>query len=157
MKNPIATTILFVCAAFAVFSGTALAGGGGPQDPAFDCYEPPPEPTAGSVINGSFTVSRIPPSIGVAARYVVHIVLKKVGEVHLYQLRLDTQNVALCNFTEEMIITNLKLTPCELGIGQDFGIDGYPVIFSLSIENQDLCGTNDAMIEGSLKIRVVPI
>ena len=138
--------------------GLSFAGGGGPQDPAAICVNDPPDPTDGPVINGSFTVSLVK-GIGstIPDRYILHLVLKKAGEIHLYQFRLDTLSTPLCDFTEEDIIFNLEKLACEWAIGYDFGIDGYPVIFSLTIDNQDMCGTDDAMIEGSVKIRVVPI
>ena len=158
MKNARIIYIPIVVFAFVLLSyGLSFAGGGEAQDPAEICEDDTPEPTEGPVINGSFTVSFVKGVGIIPDRFILHLVLKKKGEEHLYQFKLDTLNKPLCDFAEEEIIENLEKLPCEWGIGQDFGIDGYPVIFSLSIENQDMCGTDDAMIAGSVKIRVVPI
>ncbi len=133
------------------FSGFAYAGGD-PQDP-LDCSSPP-DPTSGPFIWGNFTVSQV--QIGFDSRSVVHITLRRYGEVHLYNFPGTLKD--LCNLDEIILLGDVAEWACEFGVGQDFEIDGFPVVKRLRIRQMELCGDpEDEMIRGTVLIRVVPL
>lgn len=136
------------------FSGFAYALFGGPQDP-IDCSNIPEPANRGPFIWGEFTVSQIPAClVGASERSVVHVTLRRFGEVHLYNILLD--QASLCTLDEDALMEVVAQWACKLHVGEDFGINGYPVVKNINIRQMELCGDPDEMIRGTILIRVVP-
>jgi len=136
------------------FSGVALGGGGGPEDPACDVL---PEPTSGRFIWGSFTVAMDTSTCSQewpeCAHFNVHVVLRRFGHVYLYSFPATLGTGDVCSYSASDFKTTFARVPCTLEVGQDFGLEGVPVIKSLRITRQDC---DDQMIKGRIVIRVVP-
>lgn len=136
------------------FYGLAFSGGGGPEDPGCQVL---PDPTSGPYIWGTFTASEDTDECsqsypGECAHINVHVELHRFCQVHLYSFPASTCD--LCESTASDFKTWFAGVPCTLGVGQDFGLDGVPVIKNLMITKSE-CSKN--MIKGIITIRVVPL
>ena len=138
------------------FSGVALSGGGGPEDPACGTL---PEPTRGPFIWGNFTVSLDSGSCSQefpdCAHYNVHVELRRFGKVHLYSFPATLGTGDLCGYTDSEWKTLFAAVPCTLEVAQDFGLEGVPVIKVLRTTLKEECADN--MVKGIIVIRVVPL
>lgn len=139
------------------FSGTTFAGGG-PEDP-FECPAAGeyPDPDAGKFLRGDYSIAR--DSAFIIAAYSVQFFLKKGDQTHLYAFSIPAGDVIdLCVLEADDLIANpdIEGIACALDVGSDFGLDGIPVIYDLTIEYQENCGTPGSLIRGRIVVRVVP-
>jgi hypothetical protein len=143
------------------FYGTAFSGGG-PEDPACPAgtdEDPLPEPTAGPYLYGTFTVARVVGLLGdFDTTYSVQITLRRKWKTHLFSFQSPLGEGNLCELDERELMEIFKRLPCQLGVGDAFGLEGIPVIKKLwiTVVESELCGGPGEMIRGWIWIRVVP-
>jgi hypothetical protein len=140
------------------FSGMAFAGGGGPEDP-FECPAAGeyPDPDAGKFLRGEYSIAR--DSALFVAAFNVQLFLRKGNETHLYAFTYPVGDVVdLCALEADDLIADpdIEGIACALGVGSDFGLDGIPVIYDLTVEYKENCGTPGSLIRGHIVVRVVP-
>jgi hypothetical protein len=154
---PLVLTFVFILGLYGV-----AAGGGG--EPGQGCPATMPPATSGPFLYGTFTVAQDKSEASLyseLAGYDLHIGLQYKLIKHLFSsfiLGLDQRG--LCGVEDSELETLYAKLPCVLGIGEAFGFDPaqyIPVIKDLHIIKQDFCGTTDAMIEGIVIIRLVPL
>lgn len=154
MKKKIMISCLLAWVAVFGFSGVAISGGGGPEDPACDNL---PEPTRGKYISGTFIASMDKSSCSqefqMCKHFNIQVELKLANQVHLYSFPATLGTGNLCDFTADNLKTKFARTPCALGVGNDFMLQGTPVIKLLKITHQQC---DDQIIKGDIDIRVVP-
>lgn len=148
---PLVLVLMFILG----FYGVAFSMGY--EDPA---CQYPPDPSRGPYLYGTFTVARDQSSCSQyeeCAHYNVHIVLRhKLNEVRLFSFPTALGTGNLCGYEASVLKTEFARFPCNLGVGEAFGLGGFPVISDLYIVKRDFCGTPDEMIHGLITIRVVP-
>lgn len=165
-------------------TGTGTAGTGGPG-PTPACSNLP-APTAGKILTGVFTAAYDTDQCAVdnekCKGIEIHVVVsgttkKRVGSEiltktvqHLYSFSttlyppstsssppptpIDLCDPSLDNAT---LKSRFEKMPCTFGVGNDFGLQGVPVVTDVKITKRDFC--NDAkkkMMTGTISIRVVP-
>jgi hypothetical protein len=129
-------------------------GGGGAEDPACQNL---PAPTSGPSLVGAFTVAIDKALDCTPKHYNIQLELTRGKEVHLFSLITPFDNRDICSYTSDEIKSKFARRPCTLRVGQAFHLKGVPVISELSITNADFCdNSNEAMISGTVVIRVVP-
>lgn len=134
--------------------GIAICGGGGPEDPA--CMNLP-EPKSGEFIHGTFTVSMdnsdCSQENNECKHFNVVVELKWNHHVHLYSFPATLGSGNLCAFSAKELKNKFSSRACTLKVGENFHLDGTPVISYLMITHQQC---DDNLIKGELIIRVVP-
>jgi hypothetical protein len=156
MKRTKMIPLVLVFVSILGFYGIALSGG----DPG-SCTSPPPSPTSGPFITGTFTAALNQFDYD---SYDVHLELAHRFKVHLFSWSYDLLGggPSLCDLTPEMIKDPtgfLALVPCLIDVGTPFGLNGTPVIKDVFILKRDFCdlpGDPRQMIFGTITIRVVP-
>jgi len=124
----------------------------------------PQDPTSGPYIHGTFTVALDGLTLGMDydiayEHYNVHLVLHHGRTKHLFSFFAPVEQVGgynLCTYDAAYLKTEFARMPCSLGVGEAFGLTGFPAISNLHIVKRDFCGTPDEMIFGLVTIRVVP-
>ena len=161
--------LLLALGFFLYFSGMAIGDGGGPE-PKSDCSRLWPATDTSPLIKGFFTAAYDKSQCTVdrpseCRHYDMHFVLempqlingKETLVRHLFSFPMGVCDRDICSYTETELKEKYKYQACNMGIGKAFGLKGVPVITDLSVTVRDFCGdTNDGMIAGTLKIRVVP-
>ena len=151
------------------FYGIVLWDGGALGGPSCNC-QPWPEPTSGPFLLGDFTVA-FEKSLYMEVElpyYNFQVKLKRGTQIHLYSRSLQSGGRNICDYTDAEIKDLYQKLPCIMGVGEDYGLSGVPVIYDLKVTSRDWCGekigiqyppsyeAQDAMISGKITIRVVP-
>jgi hypothetical protein len=149
---PLVLSLMFILG----FHGVAFSMGY--EDPA---CQSPPAPTSGPYLYGTFTVALDEVTLGIEGyeHYNVHVVLWHRNNQHLFSFPAPVEQLGvynLCDYVASFVKTEFAKIPCNLGVGEAFGLTGFPVITNLYIVKRDFCGTEDEMISGLITIRVVP-
>jgi hypothetical protein len=144
--------------------GTALAAksGGGSPEPTGVCTDFPPAPTSGPYVVGTFTAGL--DLVGNAMNYVVHSALAYQWKAFVFSGSIPADYAdlnSLCELADDnpALLAAFKDLGCGwgvAGIGTPFGLTGYPVITKIKVIKKDHCGTSDAMITGTVTVRIVP-
>lgn len=155
MMNKITKVLIMVWIAIIAFSTTAWADGAGPSTsvevPAYWKFP---------LIKGTFTVCyRVFEETPEA--YDIHVVLKRNKTSKLYVIsdrKVTSESLDLCAYQEllmEELIKKYEFDPRNLGVGEDFHLEGVPVITELKISGSSHCeDKHKTMIYGELEIRV---
>ena len=157
-------TLLFTL----VFYGIASGDGGGWEIP-LPCQKLP-EPNSGPYLKGTFTVAYDQSNPN---RYDIHVILEKEektfgcaksegGVKHLFSFQMVKTQTSkpMCKYENAELKEKYKYGPCMSKAGEKFNLQGVPVLTELSVTQKENCGdtgdTPEAMIYGTIKIRVVP-
>jgi hypothetical protein len=159
-------------------SGDAFTYGGHAEPGS--CEVEPSGKITGPYVMGTFTVARDKMTLisENKAHYNVQFLLKHGREVHLFSFTAEllpddsTEYIGDCYETHLCDVEESDLTewsdsnndgiagfghqPCQLGVGEAFGMEGTPVIVDLKITERDFCGCENAMIAGTVVIGFVP-
>jgi hypothetical protein len=150
MKTGIITSSVAAFFFVSILSGVSLGDGRPPQHPQCSSL---PAPTSGPLIQGEFTASLDQSSNS----YIIHAKLKKDNQVHLFSVsRPHKDPIGICDYSNGDIIKLYEEEPCAQDVGNAFGLPGIPVIKALSVTKKDFCGTQKAMVSGTITIQVVP-
>lgn len=153
-----------------LFCGIAAGDGGGPE-PTAGCASLPQPTEASPLVTGFFSVAYDKSTCSIkypeeCPHYDVHVVLERSdfeSQVeqdvrHLFSFPVSKGDRNLCSYTDAELKAKYKLAPCIYKVGQAFNLQGVPVLTDLSVTSRDFCcAAADAMISGTIKIRVVAI
>lgn len=165
MKKIVLSAPLMVLAVIFGCCGTALCGGAGPEGGEWCNNEAIPPATAGPYLVGAFSAA-YDKGADTDGHVNVHVTLTRYLKVHLFSFAAGFPlSGNLCTLKPADIKESFSRVPCLMGIEQAFGLSGWPVITNIQIFKKDFCKFDpnvppyypvDAMIEGTITIRVVP-
>ncbi|MEW5910193.1 MAG: hypothetical protein AB1659_10375 [Thermodesulfobacteriota bacterium] len=166
-----------------VFVMGIAAADGGREDALKHCANPPAPTTQSALITGTFTATRFRVEGHKAKDYTIQCVLKmsrwipndergskekdlipavlkgkedELTYVHTFE-KVIKESTPLCAYTEKELFEKYWPRPCNVGIQDQFKLQGFPVLTELKILSKSDCQDNElAAIHGSFKIRVVP-
>jgi len=162
MKKIVLSAPLMVLVVIFGFCGAALSGGAGPAGGEWCTSEAIPPATAGPYLTGAFSAAYEKGELDPGGHVNVHVTLSRYLKVHLFSFAAGFAP-NLCALKPADLKDAFERLPCLMGIEQAFGLTGWPVITKIQIFKKDFCSVDpalgyplDAMIEGTLTIRVVP-
>jgi hypothetical protein len=155
MKKIVLFAPLMMLVAVFGFYGTALCAGFGPEG-GQDCPTVMPVPTAGPYLVGAFSAAYDKSEVS-DGHVNVHVTLSRYLKVHLFSFSAGSSQ-DLCAVQPAALKDAFDRVPCFMGVQEAFGLAGVPVITNIQIYKKDFCdvGYPQAMIEGTITIRVVP-
>ncbi len=155
MKKSILIQVLFSIVFTVGFYGIAFSGGaeGG------SCC-PPILPTTvnGPFIQGDFTAARDKTTLNTLLdHYNFQVVLRKGNMVHALSGSLQTSPAypTICDYPIDVIKQNIQWLPCQMCVGELFGMVGTPVIADLTAFCDFAGDPTNAMLYGQIVIGVV--
>jgi hypothetical protein len=162
MKKIVLSAPLMVLVMIFGFQGAALCGAG-PEGGEWCSTEDIPPATAGPYLVGAFSAA-YDKGEGTDGHVNVHVTLTRYLKVHLFSFAAGfVPN--LCALKPADLKEAFSRVPCIMGVQDAFGLSGWPVITNIQIFKKDFCKFDpnvdppypvDAMIEGTLTLRVVP-
>ena len=150
------------------FYEIVLGDGGGWEIP--PACQKLPAPDSGPYLKGTFTSAYDQSN---PDRYDIHVVLEKEektfgcaksdgGVKHLFSFQMvkTTSSKPMCKYESSELKEKYKYAPCMSKVGEKYNLQGIPVLTELAVTQQENCGdtgdTPEAMIYGTIKIRIVP-
>ena len=162
MKKIVLSAPLIVLLVIFGFCGAGLCGGG-PEGGEWCTKEAIPDPTAGPYLVGAFSAA-YDKGADTDGHVNVHVTLSRYLKVHLFSFAAGHGTKSLCEWTPAELKESFRRVPCFMGVQDAFGLTGMPVITNIQIYKKDFCTVDpglgyppDAMIEGTITIRVVPV